>query len=353
MSKIPYGVVSDIHLHNWSAFHSVLATGENDRLMIILEELQDAAKVMVQSGCRRMYITGDLFHVRGKMTPSVLNPTLKMFKSLIRIIEIRIIPGNHDLESDDSRELTNATQALEALGCVVVTEETYFEDDDVLMIPWESNLGKLKDKMAHCQIEYEPETVMIHAPLNGVIPGIPDHGLDAKDLESMGFNLVFCGHYHDHVDFKNGIFSVGALTHQTWGDVNTQAGYLIVGEDRKVEHITSGAPQFVDYDETMSDKDVKDRCAGNYVRVKLGEASEKEIAVIRELVKSEYDAKAVIVYAQPQRTKSERGATVEAGASMETSVHEYVKNSDTEVDKDMLDRECAAIMAESDNGEDD
>jgi len=352
MSKPNYGIVSDVHLHNWSAFSSVLPSGENERLRIILDELSHAVDTMVSAGCKRMYIAGDLFHVRGKITPSVMNPTLRMFEQLIKKIDIRIIPGNHDLESDESCELTNATQALSALGCVVATEPMYFTDDDVLMIPWEPSLAKLKKTMKELHTKYEPNAVIIHAPLNGVIPGIPDHGLESKELGGIGYKKVFCGHYHNRTDFGNGVWSCGALTHQTWNDVNTNAGFLIVSGD-DVEAYDGYAPRFVDYSESMSDAEAKLHCAGNYVRVKLGEATEKDIQIIRELVKSEYDAKAVMVHAQPMRTTSARTSSVKSGASLEVSVHDYVAGSETTVDKALLNKECIEIMAQADTGEDD
>lgn len=352
MSTPAYGIVSDIHLHNWSAFASILASGENDRLRITLDELYKSAVLMADQGCKRMYIAGDLFHVRGKITPSVLNPTLATFKRIMELIDVRIIPGNHDLESDDSKELTNATQALAALGCTVVTDPTVFHDDSVAMVPWEPSLSELKKTLKKLYDHSEPKTAIIHAPLNGVIPGIPDHGLEAKELAGLGYKYVFCGHYHNRVDFKNGVWSIGALTHQTWNDVNTGAGYLIVSGDT-VEAFDTDAPAFVDYDETLDDKAAHQLCVGNYVRVKLGEASEKEIQMIRELVKSEYEAKAVTVHALPKKTTTARPATIKAGASIEASVSEYVDNSDTSVDKAALNRECTAILSEADNGEDD
>lgn len=353
MSQPAYGIASDIHLHNWSAFHKVLPTGENDRLMISLNALHSMATFLHDRDMKRLYIAGDLFHVRGKITPSVLNPTLKVFAEIVKLVEVRIIPGNHDLESDDSQELTNATQALQALGCVVVTEPTYFEDDDVFMVPWEPSLSELKKTLKQGQADHSPETAIIHAPLNGVIPGIPDHGLEAKELSGLGYKFIFCGHYHNYVDFGNGVFSIGALTHLTWNDVNTIAGYLIIDADREVHQYETNAPRFVDYDESLSNEQAAKLCAGNYVRVKLGEASEKEIQVIRELVQSEYEARGVTVHAQPKRTTTARKATITAGASLGASVNEYIEHSETSVDKDLLSRECETIMAEADNGEDD
>lgn len=351
MSK-RFGIVSDIHLHNWSAFASYLSSGENERLMIILDELLKAAETMSNEGCDRMYVAGDVFHVRGSIAPSVQNPTLATFKAIREIIDVRIIPGNHDLESDDSRKLTNATQALVALGCTVVTEPTYFADDDVLMVPWEPSLTALRKTLQENYVKYMPDYAIIHAPLNKVIAGIPDHGLEASELSAIGYKNVFVGHYHNRKEFANGVWSIGALTHQTWGDVNTAAGYLIVNGDEVTPYDTD-APSFVDYDDTLDDEAAKQLCAGNYVRVKLGEATEQEIAVIKELVRGELDAKAVVVHAVPKRVTSDRKASITAGASLEASVHEYVANSETTVDKDALDRLCAEILAEADTGEDD
>lgn len=348
----PFGIVSDIHLHNWSAFSKILPSGENERLMIILHELEVAAEMMHQTGCKRMYIAGDLFHVRGKITPSVLNPTLEVFERITKTLEVRIIPGNHDLESDTSCELTNATQALASLGCDVVTKPTYYADDDVLMVPWEPDLGTLRRTLSEQHSEHEPTSAIIHAPLNNVIAGIPDHGLEADDLAKIGYQQVFVGHYHNRKDFNNGTWSIGALTHQTWGDVNTDAGYLIVKGDEVAQYTTS-APKFVDYDETQSDDQTRERCKGNYVRVKLGEASETEIQAIRELVKGELGAKEVVVHATPKRVTTERKASIKSGASLEASVHDYVSHSDTNVDKTELSRECTAILMEADTGEDD
>lgn len=353
MRELPYGVVSDVHLHNWSAFSELLPNGENNRLRHTLDALLQAASLFRQSGARRMYIAGDLFHVRGKISPSVLNPTLKTFEQIVNEIEVRIIPGNHDLESDDSKELTNATQALAALGCKVVTEPTYFEDDDVLMVPWEPSLSKLRDTLSAMSTKHKAEAAIIHAPLNGVIPGIPDHGLEASELGDLGYQLIFCGHYHHHVDFGNGVYSIGATTHQTWSDVDTKAGCLIVTADRQVEHRELDAPKFVAFDDGLSGQAAIDRYAGNYVRVKLGEASESEIQTLRESLTGDYGARGVIIHAQPVRKTVERSATIAAGSSLEASVGEFIRHSETAVDKSALAHECEAILAEADNGEDD
>lgn len=345
--KNPIGLVSDVHLHNWSTFAQILPTGENERLMITLGALREAADDMIAKGCKTLYIAGDLFHVRGSLPPSVLNPTLDTFKYIISRMDVRIIPGNHDLESDDTRALTNATQALAALGCTVVTEPTFFVDDEVLMVPWEPSLRQLREVLREQGSKHTARAAIIHAPLNKVIAGIPDHGLDAEELGDIGYSRVFVGHYHNRKRFdigSNQVWSVGALNHQTWNDVNTRAGYIIMRGDGAVEEYETSSPKFVDFDETLSSEESLEQCRGNYVRVKLGQATEKEIALVRELALGELEARRVVIHATPKRVTSERKASIKAGSSLEASVFEFVGNAEVAVDRDALMRECESIM---------
>ena len=75
---------------------------------------------------------------------------------------------------------------------------------------------------------------MIHAAVDGVIDGLPSHGIAAADLEVYGFNRVYFGHYHKELTEK--VIPVGATTHQTWGDIDSHAGFIIVGDDDTIYH---------------------------------------------------------------------------------------------------------------------
>lgn len=324
-----YVIVSDVHLHNWSPFSTILENGMNSRLSAIISALESATSILKKND--RLYITGDLFHVRGHITPSVLNPTLDYFRKIIEHgIEVRIIPGNHDLESKNTAKLTNAVQALEALGCYICNEITYFEDDKVVMIPWIDHLDDLRraiaDQTSILGDKVSEATLMIHAPLNGVIP-IPDNGLSPEELAAHGFKRVFCGHYHHHKEFEQGVFSVGALTHQTWSDVNTLAGYIFINNDDSLTHCRSSAPEFIDWDENWEEMDATEWCQGNYVRIKMGEATEKEIREIREYVMRECEALGCSIKSIPKPVGVTRKASVSSGASIEYSVEEWVNDN--------------------------
>ncbi len=70
----PYGLISDCHFFNWSAFSSVDADGRNTRLMGLLNEVKRCAQEVLAAGGDTIYIAGDVFHVRGNIAPYRVEP---------------------------------------------------------------------------------------------------------------------------------------------------------------------------------------------------------------------------------------------------------------------------------------
>lgn len=319
-----YLVVSDLHFHNWSAFSETTFSGMNSRLVDTLRALNHVAKKGKAEGCERMYVAGDVFHVRGKVAPSVLNPVIEWFSEIINDLgyEVRMIPGNHDLESKDSSPLTNANQALSGIGVQVCNHPNVFEDDHVAMFPWYSDQSELLKQMKrHAR---EDLTAIIHAPMNNVIKGIPDTGLNPDDFENWA--TVLSGHYHNHkcLDEDKQIYSIGALTHQTWSDIDSLCGALIVDEN-SVTRIESSAPKFVELDLAATLEDQKSMCKGNFVRLRLDSASPEEVDQCRELIINDLGAKAAQIDVIPKTTISTRSTSIEAGASIEQSVGDWIE----------------------------
>lgn len=296
---VPYAVVSDLHFHDWSAFSSVNEDGVNSRLRIILDELERAAQALKLADGNIMVIAGDMFHVRGSVKPSVLNPVIDTVKRITKMgIDIYAIAGNHDLEGRDSNALGNAMQACgEVQGFWPITGPG--EDADVPdsrhieFLPWIEKIDDLKAAIQEISDRNEktPCDLVIHAPLNGVIKGIPDVGIEPEWLLSLpGLHRVFVGHFHDFKSYEDRVFSVGATTHQTWNDVNSRAGFLLVYPDKVVHHNTM-APKFVDVtvDDLIrleEDNGEDDLVRGSYARVKLENATEAEQRQVRELLKN-------------------------------------------------------------------
>lgn len=346
----PYSISADLHLHDWSAFSSANEAGINSRLAILHSELLRQAEETKKAGGDHMVIAGDTFHVRGSLAPLVLNPTKDCFKQIIESgVKVTILAGNHDLEGKHSTRLSSAVTALEDVGCRVINtfEHGLRTLDDVVLIPWTQNVEELKAKIEEAwKTDPDPESLdlILHAPIDGVINGLPDHGLTDKWLSEVGFRRVFAGHYHQFKDFGNGVYSIGALAHHTWGDVGTKAGFLLV-TDTGVKRFASHAPSFVEIDGSVSAEDMPLLANGNYVRVKLNTSKASDVEAARQFL-TDNGAKGVTVIAQRDPTTVARSSsTVRAGASIETSVNEFVKASGF-ANQERLARLCDEIMGE-------
>lgn len=326
----PYGLMADIHLHNWSAFSTTREDGKNSRLEQLLMEIERCADTVAEEGGDTLIIAGDLFHTRGSLPPSVLNPTIDLFDRLYKAgFKIIILAGNHDLEGKHSENLTSAVTTLRSVGCHVVNS---IEDGvlpmDVVLVPWIDKVADLKETLklvAAGTTDVCNKDLIIHAPIDGVIVGLPDHGLDADWLFSLGFNRVFSGHYHNHCEFdKRRVWSIGALAHHTWSDVGSKAGFLIVKQDT-VKWYKSHAPEFVEITAATSMEDIPLLADGNYVRAKINSTKSKDTEELRSYLEDNGAAGVVILAQKEAATRVRGGSTITAGASMAVSVNDFIK----------------------------
>lgn len=348
--KPAYLLVSDLHFHNWSAFATTDKDGVNSRLRIILNELIRAAKMLKKLGGKRIVIAGDLFHVRGSVAPSVLNPVFETFRMIGEDmgLEVIAIAGNHDLEGNDATKLGNAMQSLGVIkGFHPITQPTSVPGDEtdtwkIQLFPWYAELHELEAAMEAACRRGEKDHAIIHAPVNGVIKGIPDHGLEAHKLKLIGYRFVFAGHYHNHKVFEDGaVVSIGASTHQTWSDPDTKAGFMLVYAD-SYEHQAAEAPSFVDIpvDAITHEYPV----SGNYVRMRLVDASESMIKTERQKL-LDAGAKGVLINAT-KKVEVTRVASIKAGSSMEVSVSQFIEKDMKPPSPEKVTAAALAILTE-------
>ncbi|MEN3334863.1 MAG: hypothetical protein V7641_4228 [Blastocatellia bacterium] len=350
---LPYALISDTHLHAWSVFSELGEDGINSRLRIILDEIVRAATTLKELGGREIFCAGDVFHVRGSMVPSVLNPSLDVFEALIRQgFEIMMIPGNHDLEAKDSARVTNAVTALEKVGVQVVHKPSLISTSNrvIAMVPWQPSILKLKDAIEELGNRailegHSPASLdlIVHAPLDGVRAGIPASGLTANILAELEFKRVFSGHYHNQVDFGNGVYNIGAMTHQTWSDVGSKEGFAIVAGD-VVSFYSSKAPRFVDLanlDDLSSD--LQELISGHYVRARVEISSEKHLPELRESLLKSGAAGVVIHPIKKASSISRSSSSVAAGASIDESIAEFIKEKEYK-EPENLALLCAEIL---------
>lgn len=350
-----YGVVSDLHANNWSVFSSTNSDGVNSRLRIILNELLRAADEILAAGGKTMIVAGDILHTRGSIDPEVLNPVRDTFKLILaKGIDVHAIPGNHDLKSKDSSELSSAIQNLAEISLEGTQFRVYNEPTIVAIdgqnfgfVPWRHTRAELLADLALMAAHPQASTfdVFIHAGIDGVLSGMPAHGLTAEVLAEFGFRNVFAGHYHHHYAFGNGIYSIGASTHQVWGDVNTKAGFLIV-DDGTVTWNDTMAPKFVDLS-AMDELEMEAECLNSYVRFRGPAMPQSAITELRNQFKS-WGALGTSIEV-PKAAAATRAPVGPAKTrTLAESVESYVTGSKTipdHVDREKVRLRAAEILA--------
>lgn len=333
-----YAIVSDLHFHDWKQFNE-----EGKRLSETVAALSYVCRAASEKGAKRVYIAGDFFHARGSWTPTVLNTAMKAVKTLSEAwdVEFRAIPGNHDLETKECTALGSAISPFEGSAFTCVNHPTVFGDDKVIMIPWVSDNAELKKLMEkYANKDYD---LIIHAPMNDVIQGIPNHGFDAQTIS--GFKRVFAGHYHNHKKISDDpeVYSIGALTHQTWNDVGTKAGGLIV-KDKSVLHVETLAPKFVFYDFSRNFADQKSICKGNFVKVRSDKSiSDSDIEKLRDFIMITCEARGLVFEVRRQKVLTERQSLAFDKGQVSTSaklISAWIQENIEKKDQSKVIKEC-------------
>lgn len=321
-----FTISSDHHCHKWSQFSKTDQDGVNSRLRVILNELlRQAEYTAAFSDDPVMFLAGDLFHVRGSIDPEVLNPTVECFKKISEMgLQVYALAGNHDLSGKYSNQLGNAMQSLEQIqGFSAITKPTVVDISEhfgsVVMIPWIEDLSDLRTVMKRYAGNPE-DTLIIHAPVNGVIKGIPANGLTPKELATLGYKNVFVGHYHNHVDFGDGVYSVGATTHQTWNDPDTLAGFIEVkdGGEGVIHHDTL-APKFINI---KMHSDLSSAVRGSYCRIQLQNPSDDLLQETKDYLTSN-GCLAYVDHSVKTKEVTRRGQS-SAGTSTKVAIATYV-----------------------------
>lgn len=328
---MPYALCADIHAHNWTMFSKINENGVNSRLAHIIAELARMAEIASDKGCRAIYIAGDLFHVRGSISPSVINALKPAMVNAARDFDLcwKVIPGNHDLEGRDSEILGSAVKAMECPQIEVMHDVGY--DSRVAWVPWFNDKAtflakceELKQRIAQDKKYTSRELdLLIHVGIDGVLAGVPGH-FAAEELATLDFKRVFSGHYHAHVCFNvNGkqVTSIGALTHQTFSDVGTKAGFLIVS-DAVANHFESAAPKFVDWCPYLHANE-PEFYKGNFVRVKDVDLDEAGISQLRRELE-DFGALGITISALPNNKIVRRNGSTLNSVSIEQSIDDWL-----------------------------
>lgn len=322
-----YGLMADLHCHPWSSFSIVDSEGRNDRLMHIIHEIRRCCAEVRRRGGRLVFIAGDVFHTRGSVVPSVFNPLRDALEDEAKnAMQFYIIPGNHDLEGRTSNTLTSAVEMLSGVESVFTKHDPDMIGSSMAVIPWEPDIKALLNSAAYLaahRCEPAKTDLIIHAGIDGVLLGMPDHGLTVDMLTDLGFRRVFAGHYHNHKFMGRGVWSIGAPTHQTWSDVGSRAGWLIV-DPKEVHFFASHAPNFINITGVEDQDELPLIVDGHYVRACVEEATPSEVDDLRSTLR-DMGARGVLVQSIPAKSVGVRtpGIATTTLASLDRAIANY------------------------------
>lgn len=351
-------IVSDIHAHTHSVFAKADADGVNSRLRATLNEWERAARTLVDAGGKTMIVGGDIFHTRGTIDPEVLNPVQATVAKIMDMgVTIYAIPGNHDLKSNDTNWLSSQVETLAQTHSdnghtfEVYNTPTSIKVDGhhLAFVPWRSttaqvlsDLQVLKDTLA----DYDTYDVVIHAGIDGVLPFKGDSGITAELLGAFGFRHVWAGHYHNHKDLGHGVVSIGALTHQNWGDVGTKAGFILVSDDGSYKWHDTHAPKFVDISGLDEDA-IRLEADGHFVRFRGAPMAAADVDALRKFL-LECGAKGVMIDVPKTVATGRASAPSSSAKTLDESVLDFIadrKDLPEHIDREALKRRAAETLA--------
>ena len=228
--------ISDIHIHNLKYHKEQLQVFEK-----VYENLK-AKKVDVN------ILTGDLFHIKGNVTPEAYQMAADFLKNLADIAPTYIILGNHDLILSNKNRLDSVTPVVEALNhpflfLIKNSAEITITDQNFAL-----NVMSIIDEQEDWISISDPSIVNIglyHGSVAGVMTDqnwVMDHG--EIDVEKFtGFDYVMLGDIHKAnqiLDTEGRVRYAGSLCQNNFGDLDDK-GFLIWDikdkDNFKVEHI--------------------------------------------------------------------------------------------------------------------
>lgn len=252
---------SDAHLHAHRIGNKIDEKGYSTRLLDGIKAVDAISQAVIANGASLRLFVGDLFHVRGRLVPSIFNPVFDSFVRAHRDASYVdfLIPGNHDDEARAEGE--HAIRSLGAIEGVTVQDGYGFEvvrhGVDNLGIGWvcyhpdvDVMKARLKEValMAGDHGGSSPKVLLMHHGVDGVLPSVPDCGLSPADLPTDVFDWTFVGDYHLYKEIVPcKAWSVGTPYQQSFGDAGKRCGYLVLDTDTGfvVHHEIENLPQFV------------------------------------------------------------------------------------------------------------
>lgn len=151
-----------------------------------------------QRKVKKVFILGDVFHVKNLISSPLLSQSLKYFRKRMKEFEHILIPGNHDRINKDSHFLE-----IFKNDCDVIDDYKFYDFDKnnrFHFLPFFHD-DELFEKFKNMKLIHKGKNFLFtHLAINGFNY---DNGheevfsnLTSDDLEKLKFDHIFSGHFH-------------------------------------------------------------------------------------------------------------------------------------------------------------
>ena len=228
--------ISDIHIHNLK-YHK-----EQKQVFEKVYEHLKVNKVDIN------ILTGDLFHIKGNVTPEAYQAAADFLKNLADIAPTHIILGNHDLILSNKNRLDSVSPVVDALNHPLLFLHKNSAEITIGDGKFALNVMSIVDEQEDWIPVSNPNAVNIglyHGSVAGVLTDqnwVMTHG--EIDVEKFAdFDYVLLGDIHKAnqiLDTEGRVRYAGSLCQNNFGDLDDK-GFLIWDIKDKnnftVEHI--------------------------------------------------------------------------------------------------------------------
>jgi len=214
------------------------------------------------------HFLGDAFEDKRHIDVVVFNRLFKLFHELSEIVEIHIIPGNHDFAVYGNEHSLSS----------------FFPLSSIHTTPTETNVGELRcHYIPYARMKYLPEhfrstaevvgrkdVLCFHCDVDGVKIGkFKQKGVTKKDMLFSKYARVFGGHIHNRQKLADNAYYVGSLFAQDFGEVgdNSKGFYVMDDISMEVNFVGTDAPGYIEIWSRDDYERYKDVITNSHVRL--------------------------------------------------------------------------------------
>lgn len=220
-------LMSDIHIRLFK------------RLDEYSEQFEKVYEIIKEEKPGYIVLGGDIFHNKNNLSPEAISLTSSFFKNLSRLCEhLIIIPGNHDLLTNNQDRLDSITPIVDSLDLKnlhYLKNSDCYNVGDYIWCLWSQIDGNKKPKNIELSLKNNTKKHigLYHGVISGMVTDIGfsfDDGIRPDDFDGMYYTL--CGDIHKRQIFytteKRPIIMVGSLIQQDFGESIDNHGVCII-----------------------------------------------------------------------------------------------------------------------------